>query len=573
MISEAYAQQNQDLHASHPRYGTSGHQWAAYIEALLREDGHTSVLDYGAGKGTLASALGHSGIAIAEYDPAVPGKQARPEPADLVVITDVLEHIEPAHLDNLLADLARLTHRKLFFDVCTVASLKTLPDGRNAHLIVQSPDWWRYKLTRNFDIVHWVERPECNLFYGEAVPKGQGAAYLAERASKPRRRKLTLELSAMCERLRQVSAANCDALSRISSVRCYEGIDDERADLQIVFDLLDDMDDDGVLRALRDVARLANKGIMLRAALTETRTEDWWKARIEAHWRLTDWVPGPGTLGLMAMPKVGVHGVKAIGAVEHDERWGQVEAALKRTNRRITCQNPHRRKAILACYGPSLGDYITRLSDERMEHGADVISVSGAHDFLLEHGIVPRYHVECDPRPHKADNIDRPHPGIQYLIGSVVHPTYFDKLDGHNVALWHVADEAHCGKLLKLGEKGHHMITGGGSVGLRAIALLYAMGYRDFSIYGMDCSFADNGEQQWAGKHAGKRQDVMTAVCGGKAFATSPVLLTYATDFIEMAQKMTAQLRVYGDGLLSTMCAVHAGMAAYEQSINGDQAR
>ena len=41
---------------------------------------------------------------IKEYDPAIPGKDSLPEPADIVVCSDVLEHIEPNYLLNVLVD-------------------------------------------------------------------------------------------------------------------------------------------------------------------------------------------------------------------------------------------------------------------------------------------------------------------------------------------------------------------------------------------------------------------------------------------------------------------------------------
>ena len=63
----------------------------------------------------------------------------------------------------------------------------------------------------------------------------------------------------------------------------------------------------------------------------------------------------------------------------------------------------------LVCYGPSLEQ-----TWREIKH--PIMTVSGAHDFLLARGIVPDYHVECDPRPHKSDNISKPHPDVQYLI-------------------------------------------------------------------------------------------------------------------------------------------------------------
>jgi FkbM family methyltransferase len=566
-ISPAYAEQNRQLHEDNEAYGISGAQWAIYVETLAREEGYKTVCDWGCGKGLLAEVLRHQGadVSVAEYDPAIPGKDATPEPAELVVCTDVFEHIEPECLNAALLELSRITQKKLLFDVHTQHSLKALPDGRNAHLIIQPPDWWRYKITRYFDIVHWVERVDLNMFYGEAVPIGQKAAHDEAKALRPKRRKMPPEVSSMIQRTLRMSETIHDELSRMRIIRMYEGDGDEAADMQLVYDTLDDVADPAA--ELLKIARLARKAVMLRVRLTPERTEDYWRPLIEAHWHIIDWIVDPDgvrsdTLGIVGAPKVAVGGAKVVGVVEHEERWVQVEQAMARVSKRIQPSAPHKRRAILGCYGPSLRDHIDRIKAEMGEADCDVVSVSGAHDLLLESGIVPTYHVECDPRAHKADNIDKGYPGVRYLIGSCAHPALFDKLEGCDVALWHVSDGAHVQKLLRLQERGQHIITGGGSVGLRAIAMLYSMGYRDFSIYGMDCSFADEGKQQWAGKHAGKRQDVISVMCAGQGFHTSPVLLTYATDFIEMIQKIEMTCRVYGDGLLARLCQLHASYAA-----------
>ncbi len=75
-----------------------------------------SVLDYGCGKGTLAEAVSFE---IREYDPAIAGKDENPLPADLVICTDALEHIEPEYLDAVLVHIASLTRMAAFFVVHT----------------------------------------------------------------------------------------------------------------------------------------------------------------------------------------------------------------------------------------------------------------------------------------------------------------------------------------------------------------------------------------------------------------------------------------------------------------------
>lgn len=109
----------------------------------------SSILDYGCGAGTLGTALKAQAwpFDFREYDPAVPGKDAMPRPADLVVCTDVLEHIERDRLDTVLGHIRALSMQGTFLVISTVPAHKSLPDGRNAHLIVESPDWWRERCT------------------------------------------------------------------------------------------------------------------------------------------------------------------------------------------------------------------------------------------------------------------------------------------------------------------------------------------------------------------------------------------------------------------------------------------
>lgn len=122
-----------------------------YIESL----GFTDILDYGCGKGKLG--LGR------KYDPAIPEFFADPEPADLLVSTDVLEHIEPDLLDNVLIHMKSKMKKQGFLTIGCSPAAKKLPDGRNAHLIVQSPDWWIEKLKEHFTILSYsVQKDPLN---------------------------------------------------------------------------------------------------------------------------------------------------------------------------------------------------------------------------------------------------------------------------------------------------------------------------------------------------------------------------------------------------------------------------
>lgn len=147
LITPAYVEQNQQLFKVEPDYGTSGKTWAKYVRSLAPNP--RSILDYGCGRRTLEQALG---FPIQNYDPCIKGFEDPPDPADMVVCTDVLEHIEPECLDAVLNDLKRVTRKKGFFVIATRRAAKTLADGRNAHLIVQPPEWWLPKLQERFSV-------------------------------------------------------------------------------------------------------------------------------------------------------------------------------------------------------------------------------------------------------------------------------------------------------------------------------------------------------------------------------------------------------------------------------------
>ena len=55
-------------------------------------------------------------------------------------------------LDAVLEELRDLVLELGFFTVHTGAAIKTLPDGRNAHLIQKPSSWWLPKLCEHFEI-------------------------------------------------------------------------------------------------------------------------------------------------------------------------------------------------------------------------------------------------------------------------------------------------------------------------------------------------------------------------------------------------------------------------------------
>jgi hypothetical protein len=448
LITEDYRRLNSDLHAN-PDYGVSGHLSAREIKIVADTLGTRDILDYGCGKRTLAHALDWP---IRNYDPAIPEFASPPEPADLVVCGDVMEHIEPACLDAVLDDLQRLTKDVVFMTIATgPAVAKLLPDGRNPHLIQKPLTWWLPHLEKRFCTVrYWTT--ENGFFY-------IGRAFARQ------------------------------------------------------FDVLD-------LSAIG--------------------------------------------------PAVQVKEIKVKSVWSDEQRCDNIRSAMLRGLPSVVPLPAHDKVMSLCCYGPSLLDSIDRIKREQ----GDVYTVSGAHAVLIERGIVPMGHIESDPRPHKAACIGTPHPGVCYFLSSACNREVFDTLQGQERWLFHVTSSASESRLIASMESGQRAFTidGGTNVGMSAIGLGTVLGYRLFSIHGMDCSFrADHNILHWprdrdmpedfrqrvhchAGAHPNEDQMLMRVWLNDKPFITSAQMMQGAQDFLATYNVLRhCRFQVHGDGYLPAL--------------------
>lgn len=132
---------------------------AGALDSFMFEWAPDSLLDFGCGKGAMVRMFEEDyGVPdVVGYDPGV----RRYMTADLtrtyqmVCCNDVLEHVEPAYLSQVMRHINDLAEQYIWLRIDTVPAKKVLPDGRNAHLILQKPDWWKEQITEHIsgDIV------------------------------------------------------------------------------------------------------------------------------------------------------------------------------------------------------------------------------------------------------------------------------------------------------------------------------------------------------------------------------------------------------------------------------------
>lgn len=149
----AYLGSYRELHEARPRYGRGAVHWP-YIRTILQLRQLRTALDFGCGKGVLADLVDSlPDSSCMRYDPAIPEFSELAEgPFDVVLNTDVLEHIPEVHLPGVLEQIASRADRAIVIPHLKLART-VLPDGSNAHCTLKTPDEWQALLSRHYATV------------------------------------------------------------------------------------------------------------------------------------------------------------------------------------------------------------------------------------------------------------------------------------------------------------------------------------------------------------------------------------------------------------------------------------
>jgi len=147
MLTPQYQEQLKNLHNSSKAFGNKS-VIPEDVVLLIEKYQVNSILDFGCGKGHMVLALKekYPNIEVYGFDPGMESFDNLPESVDMIFSFDVLEHIEPELLDETIVDLARRTNKVMYHLIACHPAKKYLSDGRNAHLIVENPEWWKCKL-------------------------------------------------------------------------------------------------------------------------------------------------------------------------------------------------------------------------------------------------------------------------------------------------------------------------------------------------------------------------------------------------------------------------------------------
>jgi len=222
---------------------------------------------------------------------------------------------------------------------------------------------------------------------------------------------------------------------------------------------------------------------------------------------------------------------------------GNVIAAIERKCRWLTLGNSTD-TAVIVGGGPSLGENVFYIRGMQMA-GAKVFATGNTYQYLKERGIHPDAHILLDARPENLEFV--PQDECEKYYASQCDPSLLAAA-GNDLICWHAGSTTY----EHLVAKHEGLKLGGGTtVGLKAIALAFALGHRHLRLFGFDSSYGPSHHAYSQPLNDGEKTlDVRLA---GRQFKCAPWMITQCEEFKELMPLLLERgcvVRVYGEGLI-----------------------
>jgi len=268
--------------------------------------------------------------------------------------------------------------------------------------------------------------------------------------------------------------------------------------------------------------------------------------RPRPHEVTTGWVPEVWKIGGITRAELG-----SVCNTEQQAILDNVASALKRGLEIFEVAPAHDGHVVIVGGGPSAED---KLGEIRWRHGLGqtVWALNGAAKWLLDREIMPDGHVLVDARPENVEFLTGL--PLMHFVASQCDPAVLEAVEPWSPYLWH-SNVAGVGDLLP---NGSHLIGGGSTVGLQAIALAYAAGYRKIHLYGFDSSVRDGAHHAYK-QPLNDGDRIVDVLVGDRSFRAAPWMVQQAQEFLALAHDLAQDdviITVAGDGLLPYMATL-----------------
>lgn len=242
---------------------------------------------------------------------------------------------------------------------------------------------------------------------------------------------------------------------------------------------------------------------------------------------------------------------KALPNMTEDAMLANVRANIGLDVRWLQSVEPHDRHVVLVGGGPSLAETLPEIK-RRAADGQHIFALNGTAHYLRENGVEPTCGVILDPRPENARFVI---PGLKWLLASQCAPEVFVAA-GRSAFMWHFPLQG-AQEIVPAARKDDALwVAGAISVGLTAMCLVLALGYRKIHLYGYDSSDRNDSSHAYAQVETSAEQKRVTAWCDSQSFQCGIAMYAQAHSFERFANLLTehgATITVHGDGLLPTI--------------------
>jgi len=184
-ISDEYRKELVRVHTE-TEWGVTGGTLSgkAVIDFLKSRPDLKTILDYGCGRGSLKQYVEENGVTDREwtlYDPAMEQYNNKPTGTfDLVITTDVLEHVEPHMTNKVLRELYDYSDNVLLNDIACYYTYRYFTGGpyigQDLHINIEAPDVWRGRLSE-LGVKTLISKPyiygEFQVRYLSVIEKGK----------------------------------------------------------------------------------------------------------------------------------------------------------------------------------------------------------------------------------------------------------------------------------------------------------------------------------------------------------------------------------------------------------------
>lgn len=211
----------------------------------------------------------------------------------------------------------------------------------------------------------------------------------------------------------------------------------------------------------------------------------------------------------------------------------------------VKMEAEHDGHAVIVGSGPSLADSLEVIR-WRKSIGQKVFALNGSAKFLRENDIEVDYTVMVDAR---EENLRFVGWADQYLLSSQCSPVVVSAAD--NVTLWHPVTNGMEDAIYETDAE-YALIGGGTTVGLSAMCLVYALGYRKMHLFGYDSSHRERAGHAFE-QSLNKNDSLCYVTVDGVRYRASLAMAKQAELFPILANELIDRgcvITVDGDGLL-----------------------